>query len=143
MNILLGLFFMTICLLLQSVLLIVAIRYCAKREVSLHHSSFSKNIMVVNSVMIIMVMGNLMQIAIWAGLFIFLGEFQSFNEAFYHSAVNFSTLGYGDLVMTEKYRVLGPLEAVNGVLMFGISTAALMHTFQHVIMHRKEDGLTK
>jgi len=58
-----------------------------------------------------------------------LDEFQLFSVAFYHSAVNFGSLGYGDIVMSEKYRLLGALEAINGVLMIGLSTAALMSTF--------------
>ena len=67
-----------------------------------------------------------------------LGEFETLREAVYHSAVNFATLGYGDIVMSERYRFLGPLEAINGVLMIGVSTAALMATFQDAI--RKRDS---
>jgi hypothetical protein len=39
--------------------------------------------------------------------------------------LNFAGLGYGDIVMSESRRVLGPLEAVRGVLMFSVSTAVL------------------
>jgi hypothetical protein len=80
--------------------------------------------------MIILVIGNLLQVVIWAGLFLWLGEFQNFDEAVYHSAVNFATLGYGDIVMSSKHRLLGAIEAINGVLMVGLSTAALMSAFQ-------------
>jgi hypothetical protein len=65
-----------------------------------------------------------------------LGEFSVFSESFYHSAVNFATLGYGDLVMSDEHKLLGPLEAVNGVLMVGVSTATLMLAFQDVIKQR-------
>jgi hypothetical protein len=58
----------------------------------------------------------------------FLGEYEAFGEAFSHSGVNFSTLGYGDIVMSEAHRGLGPLQAINGVLMIGFSTAVLMGT---------------
>jgi hypothetical protein len=51
----------------------------------------------------------------------------------YYSAVNFATLGYGDIVMSERYRFLGPLEVINGVLMIGVSTAALMTSFQDAL----------
>ncbi|MGF1613402.1 MAG: ion channel [Gammaproteobacteria bacterium] len=73
------------------------------------------------------------QVALWAWLFVLLEEFQRFNEAFYHSAVNFATLGYGDVVMSARHKLLGPLEAINGALMIGLSTAALTAAFQHVI----------
>jgi hypothetical protein len=35
------------------------------------------------------------------------------------------TLGYGDLIMSPKWKLLGPLEAANGILMFGVSTAMI------------------
>jgi hypothetical protein len=83
--------------------------------------------------MILLVLGNLAQLTLWAIVFLLLGEFDTFGAAVYHSAVNFATLGYGDLVMSERNRFLGPLEAINGVLMVGVSTAALMATFQNAI----------
>lgn len=50
------------------------------------------------------------------------GEFHNFGTAFYHSAVNYTTLGSGDLITSPTWRLLGPLEASNGILMFGAST---------------------
>lgn len=74
--------------------------------------------------------GNLAQVAIWALLFRLLGEFPQYGDAFYHSAVNFATLGYGDIVMSARHKLLGPLEAMNGALMIGASTATLIIAFQ-------------
>jgi hypothetical protein len=80
----------------------------------------------VGTVMIILFAGHLLQFATWAWLFVFLGEFAEFRTAFYHSAVNFTSLGYGDLVMSEKWNLLGALEAANGVMMFGLSAGTLL-----------------
>jgi hypothetical protein len=66
-------------------------------------------------------------------LFIGLGEFNALYEAVYHSAVNFTSLGYGDVVMSARWKLLGPLEAANGVLMFGMTSAALMAILQQLI----------
>jgi hypothetical protein len=49
--------------------------------------------------------------------------------------VNFSTLGYGDLVMSEQRRLLGALEAATGVLMFGLTTGFL-YAVLNSLMHR-------
>ncbi len=54
-------------------------------------------------------------------------------EAVYHSAVNFTSLGYGDIVMSKRWKLMGPLEAANGVLMFGMTSAALMAILQQLI----------
>jgi len=64
--------------------------------------------------------------AIWAMLFMYVGEFADFMTAFYHSTVNFASLGYGDIVMSEEWRLLGALEASNGVLMFGLSAGTML-----------------
>ena len=130
MNLLLGLPTMVLCLLLQALLLVLVIRYYARNEYLVSNPSFWSSLAVIKGVMLLLVIGNLCQVAIWALLFLVLGEFQEFSEAFYHSAVNFSTLGYGDFVMSAEHKLLGPLEAVNGVLMIGVSTAALMAAFQ-------------
>ena len=69
-------------------------------------------------------------------LFIYLGEFSDWYEAVYHSAVNFTSLGYGDVVMSDRWKLMGPLEAANGVLMFGMTSAALMAILQQMIKAR-------
>ena len=121
------------CLFLQALILVIASRYYVRRVSSARHYSFGFSLAVVGGVMFLLLLGNLAQIGIWALMFIFLEEFEVFGVAFYHSAVNFSTLGYGDIVMSEEHRILGPLEAVNGVLMIGASTAVLMAAMQDML----------
>lgn len=82
---------------------------------------------------------HLMEIAVWAVLFLVCGEFSDFGIAYYHSAVNYTTLGYGDVLMTPSWRMLGPLEAANGMLMFGVSTAIIFAVIQRLIQARFAD----
>ena len=82
---------------------------------------------------------HLIGIGLWAALFVICGEFQEFGNAYYHSAVNYTTLGYGDLLLTPSWRLLGPLEATNGVLMFGVSTAMVYTVIQRLVLARFED----
>jgi hypothetical protein len=82
---------------------------------------------------------HLIEIALWAVLLITVENFQSFGNAFYHSAVNYTTLGYGDLLLTPSWRLLGPLEAANGALMFGVSTAMVFAVIQRLLLARFED----
>ena len=82
-------------------------------------------------------LGHLLQFATWAALFLLLGEFADFETAFYHSAVNFASLGYGDIVMSEKWRLLGALEATNGVLMLGLSAGAVLSVMNSVLSRHK------
>jgi hypothetical protein len=68
---------------------------------------------------------HLAEMAFWATLLVICGEFQHFEIAFYHSAGNYTTLGSGGILMTPSWRLLGPIEAANGALMFGVSTAMI------------------
>lgn len=138
-NILYGLTTMSVCLFLQALLLVVALHYYERHETRMNNRSFWPTLCVISGVMTLLVIGNIAQVGIWALLFRYLGEFPDFTTAFYHSAVNFATLGYGDIVMSGKHRLLGPLEAINGVLMIGVSTAVLMSAFQDA-MERTEQA---
>jgi hypothetical protein len=93
------------------------------------------------SVLLVMLAGNLLQIALWALVFSAYGEFRDFATAFYHSTVNFATLGYGDIVMSEDRRLLGALEAVNGALMLGLTASILFAVLQLLLKRaRVRDG---
>jgi hypothetical protein len=84
-------------------------------------------------------LAHLLEIALWACLFLACKEFQDFGSAFYHSAVNYTTLGYGDIVMSPTWRLLGPLEGANGALMFGVSTALIFAITQSLVVTRFVD----
>ena len=88
-------------------------------------------------VVLVLFIGHVMQFGVWAYLFVYLGEFEDFATAFYHSAVNFTSLGYGDIVMSERWRLLGALEAANGVLMFGLSAGAILSVMSWILRKRK------
>ena len=82
---------------------------------------------------------HLVEIGLWAELFMLLGEFQRFGDAYYHSAVNYTTLGYGDIIMSPSWRLLGPMEAATGMLMFGVSTTMIFAIIQRLVEARFAD----
>jgi hypothetical protein len=94
---------------------------------------------IVGRVLFYATLAHLMEIALWGVLFVVCGEFPDFGTAFYHSAVNYTTLGYGDVIMTPAWRLLGPLEAANGVLLFGVTTALIIAILQRLIEARFVD----
>ena len=116
---------MVVCLFVQGVLLFLATRYYVRHLTWVKSASRAMTMLLISQVMLMLVVGNLVQGGIWALLFVFLGEFGDWATAYYFSLVNFATLGYGDIVMSERWRILGPLQAINGVLMIGVSTASI------------------
>jgi hypothetical protein len=79
---------------------------------------------------------HLVQIALWAVVFLICGEIVTFERAFYCSAQNYTALGYGDVHLSERWQLLGPLEAVNGLLLFGLSTAIMFAVLSRLIANR-------
>jgi len=58
------------------------------------------------------------------------------SDRLYFAFVNYTTLGYGDVLPTERWRLLGPLTAMNGVLLFGWSTAVIYDVLQKTMSIR-------
>ena len=82
---------------------------------------------------------HLMEIALWAVVYVICGEFADFGTAYYHSAVNYTSLGYGDLIMSPSWKLLGPLETANGMLLFGVSTVMIFAVIQRLVEARFVD----
>ena len=139
LNLLVGLPAMLICLTLQVTFTFWAVRYYLRASDTIVAAAGTRvQIRPLLFVMLILTGGNLLQITLWGALFLALGEFTEFYEAVYHSGVNFASLGYGDIVMSKSWKLLGPLEAVNGVLMVGMSGAALVAVLQQLIKKQQE-----
>ena len=74
-----------------------------------------------------------LEIVVWAYAYLALlpsGELASFEESVYFSFVTFTTLGYGDITLTENWRLLSGIEALNGIMLVGWTTAMLFAVVQ-------------
>jgi hypothetical protein len=137
LNLLVGLPFMLLCLVLQAAVTFWSIRFFVSQAGRVPaHAGMIAQVRPLLIVMIATTLANFVQIVIWGLLFIGLGEFRNLFDAIYHSAVNFTSLGYGDIVMSTRWKLMGPLEAVNGILMLGMTSAALVAIMQHLIKVR-------
>jgi hypothetical protein len=97
---------------------------------------FWKNVAVMMIVTLVTAAAHLIQIALWAVAFLMVGEISTFEKALYCSAENYTALGYGDIILSERWRLLGPLEAINGLLLFGLSTAMMFAVLSRLITNR-------
>ncbi|MEF8712552.1 MAG: ion channel [Accumulibacter sp.] len=134
-NFLVGLPLMLVCVAIQAGVSFWCVRYYIRQLTRAQNGlrGATAGIRLLLVAMVTLMAGTLLQVVLWGFLFIGLGEFSESYEAVYHSAVNFASLGYGDIVMSKTWKLLGPLEAINGVLMLGMSAAALMVILQHLI----------
>ncbi|HAE46415.1 MAG: hypothetical protein CMO30_12310 [Tistrella sp.] len=74
----------------------------------------------------------------WAVMLLWLGEFSNLESALYFSVVTFSTLGYGDIVLDHQWRLLGAMASVNGIILFGWTTAVVVAVLTSAIERHDE-----
>ena len=81
---------------------------------------------------------HMLSTCIWAGFYRVSGLFDDFETALYFSIGSYTTIGYGDVVLPEKWRLLGGVEGLNGVLLCGISTAFIFVIVNAIVQMRSE-----
>ena len=124
---------MSVCLAIQALASVLAARYFARAAERPLGKPWWAIFLQFAILMLVLMLGNIVQVAFWALLYRALGAFENFETAMYFSGVTFTSLGYGDVVLDGRMRLLGPLQAANGLMMFGITTAVFIAAVQHAI----------
>lgn len=86
----------------------------------------AKMVFALIAVVLIIMLGITISTWIWAVTFLVLGTLNSLEEAVYFATVSFTSLGFGDITLDPRWRILSALTAANGLIIFGLSTAFLM-----------------
>ncbi len=94
----------------------------------------------VSSIVILMFLASLMETLVWAITYLALNAIEGFERALYFSMVTYTTLGYGDVVLAEQWRLLASFEAANGIIMFGWTTAIVIAAVQRIYFSEKHAG---
>jgi voltage-gated potassium channel Kch len=91
---------------------------------------------ILSSTAIFLMMLHFAEIAVWALVYLMIPDIQqlsSFEEAIYFSMVTYTTVGYGDITLIPRWRIMGGFEAMNGILLFGWSTAMFFSAVQRIL----------
>ena len=95
----------------------------------------SKALRVLVLTAIVLMSLHLLEVFIWASAYRFLvplSEIETLETAFYFSLVTFTSLGFGDVTLGPQWRILSGMEALNGVLLIGWTTAFLYAVLQRI-----------
>jgi hypothetical protein len=89
------------------------------------HASMIHLQLVLAQVVLLLFLLHVLEAAIWAGFYVWSGAMPGFHTALYFSLTSYTTVGYGDVLLDDQWRLLGVCEACIGVLMLGWSTGIL------------------
>lgn len=74
----------------------------------------------------------------WAFVYLMVGELTELSKALYFSVVTSTTLGYGDVTLSERWQLLASFQAMGGLILFGASTAFLLGVTKSWFRHLEE-----
>lgn len=110
------------------------VRYLARRFLDDRGHWGSRNtVFALIQAAIVLVALHTLEIMVWAGVYkalVPVGELANLETAVYFSFVTFTTLGYGDITLSEGWRLLSGIQALNGILLVGWSTALMFAVVQ-------------
>ncbi|MET0194177.1 MAG: potassium channel family protein [Hyphomicrobiaceae bacterium] len=82
----------------------------------------------------VLMLAHLTEVLVWSLAYTIVGIAPAGTDLIYFAFVNYTTLGYGDVIPLERWRLLAPMTAMNGVLLFGWSTAVIFQVLQRTMI---------
>jgi hypothetical protein len=107
----------------------------SQRAIDQTQATLWKRTLVIAAGVVSMFLVSCLESLLWAAVYLAVGALRSVEEAIYFSLVTFTTLGYGDLTLQEEWRILAALQAANGIIMFGWTTAIIVALIQRMTLH--------
>jgi hypothetical protein len=90
-----------------------------------HHAT-----LIIVGFVLFMFIAVVLDVWMWAGVYLSIGAISSLEEALYFSTTTFTTIGYGDIVLSPAWRLLASFEGANGMIIFGWTTALVIAAIQ-------------
>lgn len=91
-----------------------------------------RRVMILTAVTLWLILGLLITMLLWAYLFSVLGIFETLEQRLYFSMVALTTLGFGDVLLPDQFRLLAGLIATDGFILFGLNTAFLFEVMRRI-----------
>ena len=102
-------------------------------EIAISRQSFRLIAVMIATVSLLMV-AHFFEVLVWALAYAIVDIAPKGADLVYFAFVNYTTLGYGDVTPVERWYLLGPMTAMNGVLLFGWSTAVIFEVLRRTLM---------
>lgn len=136
-NLAMGFLMMFVTTLVHAGFMVLTLRRLAAHEQDRHRAATLHGLGMVGFAVLVLFAASLVEVSIYAAVYVALGAISGMEPALYFSTVTFTTLGYGDVVLDPRWRLLASFEAVNGIIMFGWTTAIVVAAVQRVYASAK------
>jgi Ion channel len=93
------------------------------------------------SAVTVLMIAHFAEVLVWSLIYVIFGVAPEGADIVYFAFVNYTTLGYGDVTPVERWHLLGPMTAMNGVLLFGWSTAVVFEVLRMTLLAGESDKL--
>ena len=86
----------------------------------------------------VLMAAHVIEVAVWSIVYRVVDAVPGDQKLLYFAFVNYTTLGYGDITPVERWHLLGPMTAMNGILLFGWSTAVIFEVMRRALVRMDE-----
>ena len=116
--------------------MLLVVRVVLSDKAQIRHHRQRMHLFSVAGVVLLMFLVSVFEVMVWSVTYLWLDAFENFERATYFSMVTFTTLGYGEIVLDEQWRLLASFEAANGIIMFGWTTAIVLAVVQRIYFNK-------
>ena len=102
-------------------------------ELATRHQTLRLIAVMIAAVTVLMI-AHLAEVLVWSFTYVIFGVAPEGSDIVYFAFVNYATLGYGDVTPVVRWHLLGPMTAMNGVLLFGWSTAVIFEVLRMTLL---------
>jgi Ion channel len=131
-NLAMGFLMMLVTTLVHAGFMVLTMHRLAAHEQNPNRATTLHSLGMVGFTVLVLFAASLVEVSIYAAVYVALGAISGMEPALYFSTVTFTTLGYGDVVLDPRWRLLASFEAANGIIMFGWTTAIVVAAVQRV-----------
>ena len=118
--------------------MMAAVLKVARSHTNIHEYSSLSLSWIMSSALCVLMAAHTLEVMIWAVIYKAVGVGPPGSDLLYFAFVNYTTLGYGDIIPAERWRLLGPVAAMNGILLFGWSTAVIFEILRRTLIRMDE-----
>jgi hypothetical protein len=125
----------SVCNIAIHALVMTAVVWAARRAAASNAIRHSRRLIAVMIATVsVLMVAHVFEVIVWSMAYAIVEAAPAGADPLYFAFVNYTTLGYGDVTPVERWRLIGPLTAMNGVLLFGWSTAVIFEVLRRTAM---------